>query len=60
MEMENNIESWWRHNGCWDRAQASGIPYDGQDDYLSITDDWWDSLTSLEKEQVFNDFFEEQ
>lgn len=28
------IEDWWRHNGCWDREQASGIPYDGDVDYL--------------------------
>lgn len=53
------IEDWWRHNGCWDREQASGIAYNEEDDYLSITDNWWDSLTMQEKEQVFNDFFED-
>lgn len=55
----HNIENWWRHNGSYDREQASGIPYNGGDDYLSTTDNWWESLTDEEKEQVFNDFFEE-
>ena len=54
-----HIESWWRHNGCWDREQASGIPYCAEDNYLSITDAWWETLTDEEKEQVFNDFFED-
>lgn len=54
-----HIESWWRHNGCWDREQASGIPYKREDDYLSITDNWWNSLTDGEKLQVFIDFFED-
>ena len=54
-----HIESWWRHNGCWDREQASGIPYNREDDYLSITDNWWNSLTDGEKLQVFIDFFED-
>ena len=44
------IESWWRHNGIWDREQASGIlveNYDGETEiYLESTDDWWDT-TSL-------------
>lgn len=53
------IEDWWRHNGCWDREQASGIPYNGDVDYLSKTDDWWESLSGREKEQVFVDFFED-
>ena len=53
------IEDWWRHNGCWDREQASGIPYNDEYNYLALTDDWWDSLTTLQKEQVFNDFFED-
>jgi hypothetical protein len=53
------IEDWWRHNGCWDREQASGIPYNGDVDYLSKTDDWWESLSDREKEQVFVDFFED-
>lgn len=53
------IEEWWRHNGCWDREQASGIPYNREDDYLSKTDDWWESLSDREKTQVFIDFFED-
>ena len=61
MAMTNmyQIEDWWRHNGCWDREQASGITYSGEDEYLSITDNWWESLTDKEKEQVFVDFFED-
>ena len=56
----NNIENWWKHNGCWDREQASGIPYRGNvADYLSKTDDWWDSLSTNEKLNVYEDFFSE-
>lgn len=45
------IESWWRHNGAFDRAQASGIPYESGvtnlADYLDKTDDWWVSLLPI-------------
>lgn len=67
MSMERNmniIESWWRHNGIWDREQASGIlveNYDGETAlYLESTDDWWESLTDIQKQQVYEDFFNEQ
>lgn len=57
------IESWWRHNGIWDRQQASGIlveDFDGETQiYLDATDDWWDSLTDKEKKEVYEDFFSE-
>lgn len=57
------IESWWRHNGIWDREQASGIlveNYDGETAlYLERTDDWWDGLTDSQKQQVYEEFFEE-
>ena len=57
------IESWWRHNGIWDREQASGIlveNYDGETAlYLESTDDWWDALTDIQKQQVYEEFFEE-
>lgn len=60
----NFIESWWRHNGIWDREQASGIlveNYDGETAlYLESTDDWWDALTGIQKQQVYEDFFSEQ
>lgn len=60
----NVIESWWRHNGIWDREQATGIlveNYDGETAlYLGSTDDWWDSLTDIQKQQVYEDFFSEQ
>lgn len=59
----NIIESWWRHNGIWDREQASGIlveNYDGETAlYLESTDDWWDDLTDIQKQQVYEEFFEE-
>lgn len=55
------IENWWKHNGCYDREQASGIPYDGKDasDYLEKTDGWWDSLSPEERRNVYREFFEE-
>lgn len=60
----NIIESWWRHNGIWDREQASGIlveNYDGETAlYLESTDNWWDALTDIQKQQVYEDFFSEQ
>lgn len=59
----NMIESWWRHNGVWDREQASGILYENYDGetqiYLDSTDEWWDSLTDDEKRTVYEEFFEE-
>ena len=59
----NIIECWWRHNGIWDREQASGIlveNYDGETAlYLESTDDWWDALTDIQKQQVYEEFFEE-
>ena len=59
----NIIEAWWRHNGIWDREQASGIlveNYDGETAlYLESTDDWWDDLTDIRKQQVYEEFFEE-
>ena len=60
----NIIESWWRHNGIWDREQASGIlveNYDGEAQlYLKSTDDWWDGLTNEQKLEVYNEFFMEE
>ena len=59
----NQIENWWKHNGIWDREQASGIlveNYDGEwAIYLSATDDWWDNLTDDQKREVYEDFFSE-
>ena len=51
------IENWWKHNGCYDREQASRIPYNKEDNYLQITDDWWNGLTDKEKKEVYEDFF---
>lgn len=57
------IESWWRHNGAFDRAQASGIPYESGvtnlAEYLAKTDDWWDGLSDEEKVKVYEEFFSE-
>lgn len=58
-----NINEWWRHNGVWDRQQASGIlleNFDGETAiYLQVTDDWWDGLSVEEKFNVYREFFEE-
>ena len=60
----NIIESWWRHNGIWDREQASGIlveNYDGETAlYLESTDDWWNALADDEKREVYDNFFTEE
>lgn len=57
------LDDWWRHNGIWDREQASGIPYEDFDGevgiYLQVTDDWWDDLSYEEKLDVYNEFFDE-
>ena len=57
---KSELEDWWRHNGCYDRAQASGIPYTGQDDYLSLTDKWWEKQDDDKRLAVFKEFFSEQ
>lgn len=55
------IEEWWRHNGCYDREQASGIPYDGDaSNYLRQTDDWWESKSDAEKKEIYEEFFSEE
>lgn len=54
------IEKWWRGLGCWDRYNVCYIKYDGNiGEYLDKTDDWWDSKTTKEKEELYNEFFEE-
>jgi len=64
MAYNHNIEDWWRHNGTWDRQQASGIlleNYDGETEiYLEATDEWWESLSPEQKEKVYNEFFTEE
>ncbi len=56
----HNIEDWWRHCGVADRIQASGIwaTTDVQD-YLTITDNWWNSRTNTEKVEIYEEFFDE-
>lgn len=62
-EYNQDTEDWWRHNGVYDREQASGIRYKREDGdlsgYLSMTDDWWESLTDKQKETIYQTFFEE-
>ena len=61
-EYNHIIEDWWRHNGLWDREQASGYKIkDYADDtvYLEATDEWWESLSYEQKAQVYEDFFNE-
>lgn len=57
------IEDWWRHQGIWDREQASGIlveDFDGETAiYLAATDEWWDELSDKQKKDIYNEFFEE-
>lgn len=56
------IEDWWRHNGAYDRAQASGIKYNKNtniSEFLQKTDDWWNNLTYDEKLLVYEDYFSE-
>ena len=59
----SDIESWWRHLGCWDREQASGIlveDFDGETElYLDATDRWWDNLDTVDKFEVYESFFDE-
>ncbi len=54
-----NVEEWWRHNGIFDREQASGIPYMAGDNYLQKTDEWWESLSNEAKLEIYNEFFNE-
>lgn len=61
-----DIENWWKHNGCYDREQASGIPYirngkkEPTGDYLAKTDEWWSSLSIKERKQAYYEFFSEE
>ena len=57
---EAQLDNWWRHNGIYDRIQASNIwATTDVSDYLRITDDWWFSRTKKEKIQIYKDFFNE-
>ena len=55
------IEDWWKHNGAYDREQAS--PYcwvKGKEDvadFFDKTDKWWNSLSNGDKMEVYEDFF---
>lgn len=61
-----DVEMWWNHNGCYDREQASDIPYirNGKKEpigeYLAKTDEWWQSLSLAERKQVYYEFFNEE
>lgn len=58
-EYNHNVEDWWRHNGSFDREQASGIPYKRDDNYLQKTDEWWESLSDEAKMEIYNEYFSE-
>lgn len=61
------IESWWRHLGTFDRQIVSGIltstmhlwTAEDTQEYLQVTDDWWDDLSDWERLEVYNEFFDE-
>lgn len=57
------IEDWWKHNGAYDREQASPHYWDkGREDvgdYFAKTDKWWESLSNGDKMEVYEDFFTE-
>jgi len=56
----HDIENWWRHLGCYDRQQASGIAYLGDTStFLFETDNWWDGLDGQTRQQVYDNFFDE-
>ena len=59
----HNIEDWWRHLGTWDRQQASGYPFfqylHNPSTYIEATDEWWESLSAEQKEEIYNEFFSE-
>lgn len=58
----HTIEDWWRHLGCYDREQASGIAYvKGHPQiHLQLTDKWWNALTNEKKEEIYEEFFSEE
>lgn len=57
----HEIEDWWRHLGTFDRQNATPLIFaslhEDAIDYLRRTDEWWESLTQKEKEDVYFDFF---
>ena len=54
-EYDQNVEDWWRHNGNFDREQASGMPYNNDDNYLQKTD----ALQELKK-VLTKEYFEKK
>lgn len=57
----HNIETWWKHLGCYDREQVSGIPYGiyTLGEFLTTTDDWWENLSYEQREDAYDEFFSE-
>lgn len=54
------IEKWWRSLGNWDRSQVCGVKFNGNTwTYLEFTDNWWNERSDKEKEELYNEFFEE-
>ena len=52
----SKLNSWWKHCSLYDRQLVSGYlleNYDGETEiYLEATDEWWESLSDMQKKQV--------
>lgn len=59
MNYDQIIEEWWRHLGTYDRGIITGMACNDISDFLCKTDEWWESLLATEKENIYNDFFDE-
>lgn len=57
--MENLIQNWWNYLSIQDREFVSKIPYKGSVVYfLEKTDEWWDSLSFNQKQEIYDDFYD--
>ena len=58
--INRTIESWWRQCDLWDRQLVSGYlleNYDGETEiYLEATDEWWESLSKVQKEKIYRKY----
>lgn len=59
----HNIEDWWRHCGCYDREEASPFYWEkakvSAQEFLDMTDKWWNNLSDKDKQFVYEEFFSE-
>ena len=57
--MENLIQNWWHYLSIQDREFVSKIPYNGSVVcFLEKTDEWWDSLSFNQKQEIYDDFYD--